>query len=141
MKTPTEPAPKGESDAAGVKRLVAEAADSLGELLADHIRLARLELEADALIYAGAAGWVIVAVLLAAIGYLLASVAAVLGLARLTGMPTASGLVAAFHLAVGAGCFHAASRRLRRTKVLRETTAEARRSKAAAAQTSERHVS
>lgn len=123
-----EPPKEAESDATSVRKLVGEAAGSLGELVADHIRLARVELATDVRIYASAAGGVVVAVLLVGVGYLLASVAAALGLARLTGTPLAFGLVAVFHLVVGAIWVRAASGRVRRTKVLRETIAEAHRS-------------
>ena len=79
--------PKAEGDAATVRQLVAEAVDSLGELVADHTRLARLELAADVRIYARATGGVVVAALLLTAGYVLGSVAAALALARFTGMP------------------------------------------------------
>src|SRR6185437_14931551 len=63
--------PKAEGDAATVRQLVAEAVDSLGELVADHTRLARLELAADVRIYARATGGVVVAALLLTAGYVL----------------------------------------------------------------------
>ena len=130
MKTvlPREPSPQPGADAAAVRRLIAEAADSVGELLADHIRLARVELAADVRIHAGAAAGVLGAALLVLVGGLLASVSAALGLAPLLGMPVAFGVVAVFHLVVGAFCVRAASAKVRRTRVLRETIAEARRS-------------
>ena len=132
--------PKAEGDAATVRQLVAEAVDSLGELVADHTRLARLELAADVRIYARATGGVVVAALLLTAGYVLASVAAALALARFTGMRAAFGLVAAFHLLVGGLFVRAASTKIRRTKVLRETVAEARRSVRALAHSPERGV-
>jgi hypothetical protein len=142
MKTVFAPATsaKAEADAAPVRQLVAEAVDSLGELVADHMRLARVELAADVRIYAGATGVVVVAALLLTAGYVLASVAAALALARFTGMPAAFGLVAAFHLLVGGLFVRAASTKVRRTKVLRETVAEARRSVRALAHSPERGV-
>jgi hypothetical protein len=134
----TEPSPRSETDAAAVRRLVGEAADSVGELVADHIRLARVELAADVRIYAGAAGGAVGAVLLVSIGSLLASVAAALGLAPLLGMPVSFGTVAALQLVVGGLCIRSSSRKLRRTKVLRETLAEAQRSVRALAHSPER---
>ena len=133
--------PKAETDAAAVRRLLAEALDSLGELVADHVRLARVELATDVRIYATATGSVVVAVLLLTVGYGLAAVAAAIALARVVGMPAAFGLVAAFHLLVGALCVGAASSRVRRTRVLRETVNEARRSVRALAHPAERPVS
>lgn len=130
MKTifPTATSPETETDAASVRRLVADAVDSLGELLADHIKLARVELATDVRIYAGATGAVAGAALLMTVGYVLAAVAAALALARFMGMPAAFGLVAAFHLLVGLLCARSASSRVRQTKVLRESMAEARQS-------------
>jgi hypothetical protein len=136
-----ESSPKTETDAAAVRRLLAEAVDSLGELVADHLRLARVELAADVRIYAAATGSVVVAVLLLTVGYVLATVAGALALAGLVGMPAAFGLVAGFQILVGALCVGAAARRVRRTKVLRETVDEARRSVRALAHPAGRPVS
>jgi hypothetical protein len=71
----------------------------------------------------------------------LAAVAGALALARFLGMPAAFGVVAAFHLLVGGLCVGAASGRARRTKVLRETVAEARRSVRALTHPAERPAS
>jgi hypothetical protein len=136
----SESSPKAETDANAVRRLLAEAVDSLGALVADHLRLARLELATDLRIYATATGAVGVAVLLVTVGYVLAAVAAALVLARSVGMPAAFGLIAAFHFLVGGLCVGAASGRVRRTKVLRETVVEARRSVRALAHPAERLV-
>src|SRR5579871_4472237 len=122
---------KPEPDAATVPSLIAQAVESLGELVVDHIRLARVELATDG---------VVVAVLLVTIGYLFASAAAALALAPLTGMPVAFALVAALHLVVGGLCVHVASTKARRTRLLRETTAEARRTAHALAHPSGRQV-
>jgi|SRR5579871_1186955 len=131
---------KPEPDAATVPSLIAQAVESLGELVVDHIRLARVELATDVRIYASATGGVVVAVLLVTIGYLFASAAAALALAPLTGMPVAFALVAALHLVVGGLCVHVASTKARRTRLLRETTAEARRTAHALAHPSGRQV-
>jgi hypothetical protein len=132
---------KAEADAVAVRRLLAEAADSLGELVADHGRLARVELATDVRTYATATGSVVVAVLLLTVGYGLGAVAAAVVLGRVVGMPAAFALVAAFHLLVGSLCVGAASGRVRRTRVLRETVNEARRSVRALAHPAERPVS
>ncbi|HVV48524.1 MAG TPA: phage holin family protein [Polyangia bacterium] len=130
-----------EADAASVRRLVAEAADSLGGLVADHIKLARVELTADVRVYVGAAGGVVAAVLFMVMGYGLASVAAALGLARRTGMPVAFALLAALQLLVGGLCVRAAMGRVRRIRVLRETLVEARQSVRALAHRTQRLTS
>jgi hypothetical protein len=115
-------------DAAGLVRLLKETADSLGVLIGDHVRLARIELQTDLRIYAGALGVTLFAALLLLTGYLFAWQAAASLMARHWGAPLALGLCAAFHLTAGAVGLAAVSRRLRRTKVLRETVVEARRS-------------
>jgi hypothetical protein len=141
----TESSPPAETDAAqGVDRLrglLAETVDSLGALVGDHIRLARVELATDLHIYAAAAGAVVMAALLLTVGYVLAAVAGALALARSLGMPAGFALVAAFHFLVGGICVGAASGSVRRTKVLRETVVEARRSVRALVHPSERPVS
>ncbi len=116
------------NDAAGVSRLLKETADSLGELIGDHIKLARIELSTDLRIHAGALGVSLVAGLLLLMGYLFAWEAAASFMARHWGAPLALGLVACFHLALGALSLGAVSRRLRRTRVMRETVMEVRRS-------------
>jgi membrane protein implicated in regulation of membrane protease activity len=115
-------------DAAGLGRLLKETADSLGVLIGDHVKLARIELLTDVRIYAGALGGIFVAALLLLTGYLFAWQAAASLIAGWWGAPAALGLVAGFHLIVGAIGLGAVSRRLRRTKVLRETILEAQRS-------------
>ena len=118
----------GSDDAAGISRLVRETADSLGALIGDHIKLARIEMATDLRIYAGALGISLFAALLLLMSYLFAWAAAASLLARHWGAPIALGLVAVFHLAAGALGLGAVSRRLRRTQVMRETVVEARRS-------------
>lgn len=133
--------PKPETDGAAVRRLLAQTVDSLGELVADHLRLARAELATDVRVYATATGSVVGALLLVTVGYGLAAVAGALALSRLVGMPAAFALVAAFHLLVGGLFVVAASRRVRRTRVLRDTVTEARRSARALAHPAEGPVS
>jgi hypothetical protein len=115
-------------DATALSALLKETADSLGVLIGDHVKLARIELEADARIYAGALGVSLAAGVLLLFGYSFAWAALALALARLWGSPVAFGLVAAVHLLVGGLSLGAVSRKVQRTKVMRESIAEARRS-------------
>ncbi len=116
------------NEAAGISRLLKEIADSLGVLIGDHIKLARIELATDVRIYAGALGVSLVAALLLVIGYLFAWEAVGVLVARRWGAPIAFGLVATFHLAAAALSLGAVSRKLQQTKAMRETVTEARRS-------------
>jgi hypothetical protein len=118
----------GIDDPAGVTRLLKETADSLGVLIGDHIKLARIELSTDLRIYSGALGASLVAALLLLVGYLFAWEAAAFFIARYWGAPIALGLVAILHLTAGAVSLGAVSRKLRRTKAMRETVTEVRRS-------------
>ena len=118
----------GSEDATALSALFKETADSLGVLIADHVKLARVELEADARIYAGALGVSVAAGGLLLVGYASAWAALALALAKIWGAPVAFALVAAVHLLVGGLSLGAVSRRMQRTKVMRESIVEARRS-------------
>jgi hypothetical protein len=122
------PRTSGSEDATALRALLKETADSLGVLVADHVKLARVELEADVRIYAGALGVSLAAGALLVFGYAFACAALALGLAKIWGAPVAFALVAAVHLVVGGLSLGAVSRRVQRTKVMRESIVEARRS-------------
>jgi hypothetical protein len=107
--------------------LLKETADSFGELIADHIRLARIELAVDLKTYLGALGLSLVAALLFVIAYAFAWVSLALVLARLCGAPIAFGAAAAFHLVGGGVLLRVVSGRVKRTKVMRESLVEVRR--------------
>jgi hypothetical protein len=115
-------------EATALGTVLKETADSLGVLFADHVKLARIELETDVRIYAGALGVSLVAGVLMLFGYAFAWTALALALAKLWGAPAAFAAVAAFHLLVGAISLGAVSRRVQRAKLLRESIVEARRS-------------
>jgi hypothetical protein len=119
--------PTDSEEAAGVSRLLEETADSLGALIGDHIKLARIELATDLRIYSTALGVALVAALLLLVAYLFAWQAAAFLMARTWGMPVALGVIAIFHLVAAGLGLGAVSRRVRRTKVMRETVTEARR--------------
>ena len=118
----------GSDDTTALGALLKETADSLGVLIADHAKLARIELETDLRIYAGALGVSLVAGLLLVLGYVFAWTALALALGSLWGVPVAFAAVAAVHLLVGALSLAAVSRKVERTKLLRESIVEARRS-------------
>lgn len=67
----------------GIVGLIRETVDGLRDLIADHIKLARLELVADAKTYGRSVAVLVVAGLVLAIGYIFGLVAAALGLARI----------------------------------------------------------
>jgi hypothetical protein len=112
----------------GVGALLRETADGLGQLVADHIRLARLELTADARSYGQGAATLLIAGAVLTLGYAFAWLAVALALARLWGGPIAFGAVAALHLAAGAIAVSTAVKRMRRTRLMRESANAASRS-------------
>ena len=118
----------GSEEATALGALLKETADSLGVLIADHVKLARVELETDVRTYAAALGVSLAASVLLLFGYVFAWTALALALAKLWGAPVAFAAVAAVHLLVGALSLGAVSRKVQRTKVLRESIVEVRRS-------------
>jgi hypothetical protein len=112
----------------GIIGLVRETADGLGRLIADHIKLARLEIVADAKSYARETTVLLVGVVVALIGYGFAWVAAALGLSRLIGAPLAFAFVAVLHLVAGGIALAVASRRMKRKRLMQETASEVNRS-------------
>jgi len=112
----------------GIVGLVRETLDGLRTLIADHIKLARIELETDLKTYAGSVAVLAVAGLVVAIGYLFGWIAIALCLARAWGTRGAFGAVAGFHLLVGAVAMLVAAGRMKRTKLMHGTATEARTS-------------
>ena len=88
-------------DATALGALLEETAASVGLLIADHVKLARIELETDVRIYAGALGVSLLAGVLLLFGYVFAWTALALALAQLWSAPVAFAVVAAVHLLVG----------------------------------------
>jgi hypothetical protein len=115
----------------GFIALVKETADGLGRLIADHIKLARTEIVADAKSYGRDVGVVAAGVFVLALGYAFAWVAVALALRRVIGGPLAFAAIAALHLVAGAIGVAAAARAMRRTPPLLGTRAEVSRSVAA----------
>jgi hypothetical protein len=112
----------------GIIGLVRETADGLSQLIADHIKLARTEIAADARVYARQSAVLAVAGFVLALGYALACVAASLALARYLGTALAFICVGGLHILAGAIAVGVALRRMRRTRLLGESVAEMGRS-------------
>jgi uncharacterized membrane protein YqjE len=112
----------------GVVALIRETVDGLRMLIADHIKLARIELVADMQVYGRSVAVLVVAGLVLAIGYLSALVAVAFWLARLWGAPIGVGVVAAVHLLLGGIAVIWALGKMRRTRLMHETTSEAKSS-------------
>src|SRR4029078_7911173 len=102
---------RGDGEGA-VIALVRETASGFGQLVADHIRLARLEMTADAKTYVRDGGMLLVAGVVLAIGYGLACLAAGLALSRVLGGPIAFVCLAGLHLVAGAIALVVAMRRM-----------------------------
>ena len=114
--------------------LVRDTAEGLGRLIADHIKLARTELVADAKEYGREIGVLVAAGFVLAVGYALGCVAAALGLGRLIGLPLGFAAVAGLHLVAGTVAAVTAARRMRRASPLSETMTEVSRSVSALAE-------
>jgi hypothetical protein len=121
----------GDHEGDGLIALVKETADGLGRLIADHIKLARTEIMADARSYGRDVGVLGAAVFVLALGYALACVAGALALGRVIGAPLAFAGVGALHLVAGGIGLGAALRAMRRTPPLLGTRTEVSRSVAA----------
>jgi hypothetical protein len=112
----------------GIVSLVKETAEGLGRLLADHIKLARVEIVADAKAYGRHAGLMVVAAVFLLLGYAFAWLAAALALGRLVGLPLAALIVGGAHLLAGLVALVVVRDRLRKTRVMDGTVAEVTRS-------------
>lgn len=119
--------PENRDEGEGIVARLKETADGLGQLVGNHVRLARIELVAEARSYARGLASIVVAVVLLLIGYVLGVTAGALALGRLVGAPLAFVLVAAPHLIVGAIAVVSGLRRLQQTPLLPESSVEAAR--------------
>jgi uncharacterized membrane protein YqjE len=111
----------------GIVSRLKETADGLGQLVADHVKLARIELVAEARSYGQGLAVLAVAVMLLVVGYILAWIAAALALARVVGAPLAFVIVAPHLIAGIIGCVSAVGK-VRQTQILPESGMEAARS-------------
>jgi hypothetical protein len=131
----------GQDGPDGVVGLLRETVDGLGQLIADHIKLARLEMAADARSYGQGVATIVVAGFVLALGYGFAWLAIGLAVARFCGAPIAFGGVAALHLIAGGVALSSAVKRMKRPALMRGTAVEASRSVNALTQSLEGRVS
>lgn len=115
-------------DREGIVGLVRETIDGLRTLIADHIKLARIELETDLKTYARGAGVLVVAALILAIGYVFAWIAAAIALGRVWGPAVAFVAVAGFNFVIGFVVMLLATGRMKRTRLMHGSAIEARTS-------------
>ena len=118
----------GESDGDGIISLVKEAASGFGQLVADHIRLARVEMTTDAKSYARGLGTLLIFAFIVAAGYGLACIAGGLALATLIGGPLAFASLALLHLVVGGIALAQVIRKMKSVQLMHETKLEVSRS-------------
>lgn len=119
---------KTKEDGEGIISLVRETADGLGHLIADHIKLARLELVSDVKSYGRQSVLLVVMSAFLALGYALGAVGLALVLSQFWGPVIAFFAVAGFHVLVGAIGLGVALRNLGRTSLMDETLSEVGRS-------------
>lgn len=131
----------GQDGPDGVVGLLRETADGLGQLIADHIKLARLELAADARSYGQGVAIIVVAGFVLALGYAFAWLAIGLAVARLCGAPLAFGGVALLHLIAGGIAVSSAVKRMKKPPLMRGSAVEASRSVSALTQSLEGRAS
>jgi uncharacterized membrane protein YqjE len=112
----------------GIISLVKETADGLGQLVADHIKLARIEMTTDVRAYFRELRLLIVGAFVFSMGYGLACIAAGTALARVMGAPLAFVALAVLHIVVGAVALGMAVRRMRRVQLMQESKEEVSRS-------------
>jgi hypothetical protein len=112
----------------GIVSRLKETADGLGELVSDHIKLARIELASEARSYGRGVAVLAVATLVLVLGYAFAWTAAALLLARVVGAPLAFAIVGAPHLIAGVVGLVSALSKMRQTELLPESSLEASRS-------------
>jgi hypothetical protein len=117
----------------GIVGLIRETIDGLRDLIADHIKLARVEMVSDAKTYGASLAVVVVAGLVLAIGYIFGLIAAALALGRVWGRPLAFLVVGVLHLVVGGIAMATAMARMRRTHPMHDTVVEAQDSLSALA--------
>src|SRR5262245_34179250 len=93
--------------------LVRETAGGFGQLVADHIRLARMGMTADAKTYVLGAGMLLIAGFILPVGYGMACIAAGMALSRIVGGPVAFVCLAVIHLIAGAIALAVVGRRMK----------------------------
>ena len=125
--------PRANEEGDGIISLVRETADGLGRLIAEHIRLARIEMAADAKQYGRKVALLVGAGGVIAVGYVFAWIAAALALSRAIGAPLAFLAVAVLHVAGGGIGLAAVAGKLRQARLMDGTRSEVNRSVSALA--------
>lgn len=120
--------PRVQDESEGFIALVRETADGLGRLFADHLKLARVEMVADAKAYSRRVGSMAVAVAVMVVGYLFGCLAGALALARIIGAPLAFLVIGSAHLVLGLIGLWLLARKLRKPVVLDDTVSQVGRS-------------
>jgi uncharacterized membrane protein len=112
----------------GIVALIKETADGFGQLIADHIKLARLELVVDLKTQGRRVAAMALIIPLIFLGYGLICVALSLVLSRSMGLPAALFLVGGVHVAAGAIGVAIAVAKLKRANIMQESASEVSRS-------------
>ena len=113
----------------GIIALVRETADGLGKLIADHVKLARVELVSDARFYVRDLAVMAAAGVVLLVGYVVGLLAAGLALGRaINNTPLAFAAVAAVHLIAGAIGLVVGAKRAKRVRLMHDTAEEVSRS-------------
>jgi uncharacterized membrane protein len=115
-------------DDSGILALVKETASGFGQLVADHIRLARLEMTADAKLYVRDGAMVAICAVVLLMGYGLACIASGMALAMAIGVPLAFAALALLHMVLGGIALAVVIGRMKRLHLMRETKQEVSRS-------------
>ncbi|HET6147058.1 MAG TPA: phage holin family protein [Polyangia bacterium] len=119
---------KGKDESDGIIALVKETADGFGHLIAEHVKLARLELVADARSSARKIAVIALIVPILFVGYALACVGLAMLLGPMIGASNAFFLVGGGQVVLGGLAIAIAVSRLRRVQPLHETVHEVSRS-------------
>jgi len=119
---------KGRDDSESIIALVKETADGFGHLIAEHVKLARLELVADAKASGRKVAVIALIVPVLFIGYGLAAVGLAVLLSRWLGTAGAFFAVGGAHVVLGGVAIAIAANRLHRMQSLRESVHEVNRS-------------
>ena len=119
---------KDQANGDSILALIKETADGFGHLLADHIKLARLELVADVKSYGRQVALIALIVPILFIGYAILCVGLAAALAPLLGRAGGLFLVGGAHVVIGAIAIMMAVRRLSRAQPMSESVEEMSRS-------------
>jgi len=119
---------KDQASSDSILALIKETADGFGRLLADHIKLARLELVADVKSYGRQVALIALIVPVLFMGYAIVCLGVAALLAPLVGHAGGLLLVGGAHIVIGAVAIVMAVRRLQRAQPLAETVGEMSRS-------------